>query len=417
MASSTKPAYWLQGISTAEVRTAPHDMVVVDRDIGPGGGTVSAAEVTAMKGADGARKVIGYMSTGEAEDYRSYWQSGWSAAKPSWLGPQNPDWDGNFYVKFWDAGWRDVLFGEPGDYLDSLVAAGFGGVWLDVVDVYQNDWILRQNPNAAADMASLVRDISAYAKALNPGFRIYVNIGGAEDLLADAGFLAAIDGVYKEELYYAGGARNSATEVAYSSRLLDRAVAAGKDVGLIEYIEAEGQVADAAARAAQKGYGLYVADPNAELATLDQHGTAGADRLAGGAGNNRLLGLAGNDTLLGGAGADRLLGGTGNDWLDGGTGNDRLLGGAGRDTLLGGAGNDVLAGGAEADLFVLQRNQGADRITDFVPGLDKLKLVGMAAADVTVTSTAAGVQLGFAGGGSVLLAGVGALGTGDLLFQ
>lgn len=110
-------------------------------------------------------------------------------------------------------------------------------------------------------------------------------------------------------------------------------------------------------------------------------GQRGNDRVAGDMGNDILKGGIGNDTLLGGGGRDqlngegghdRLLGHKGNDRLLGGLGNDSLLGGQGQDTLIGGPGSDVLTGGAGADHFVFQGNTGADRITDFTPGQDRL---------------------------------------------
>jgi len=39
----------------------------------------------------GNRLVISYMSIGEAEDYRFYWQQDWQANKPSWMDKENPD--------------------------------------------------------------------------------------------------------------------------------------------------------------------------------------------------------------------------------------------------------------------------------------------------------------------------------------
>lgn len=118
-------------------------------------------------------------------------------------------------------------------------------------------------------------------------------------------------------------------------------------------------------------------------------GGAGADRLLGGAGRDQLSGGAGGDRLFGGGGADQLRGGGQNDRLQGGAqadklwgqgGQDRLWGGAGKDQLIGGAGRDVLTGGAGADVFVFAPAHGSDRIRDFTPGLDQIRLQGEAGA-------------------------------------
>jgi len=99
---------------------------------------------------------------------------------------------------------------------------------------------------------------------------------------------------------------------------------------------------------------------------------AGDDRLTGNTGSNRLAAHGGNDSLFGDAGNDTLLGGDGNDWLDGGSGNDRIEAGDGNDTLLGGIGRDTLLGSANADIFVFRTGAGADVISDFTPGLDRV---------------------------------------------
>ena len=54
----------------------------------------------------GARIVLAYLSIGEAEDYRSYWQRDWSVSPPAWLGAENPDWPGNYAVNYWDEAGR-----------------------------------------------------------------------------------------------------------------------------------------------------------------------------------------------------------------------------------------------------------------------------------------------------------------------
>ncbi|GAB4470199.1 MAG: hypothetical protein OHK0037_28770 [Elainellaceae cyanobacterium] len=56
-------------------------------------------------------------------------------------------------------------------------------------------------------------------------------------------------------------------------------------------------------------------------------------------------------------------------------GNDAIIGGAGDDTLVGGAGDDLLTGGPGRDTFHLNApGQGIDQITDFTPGVDRLRI-------------------------------------------
>ena len=105
-------------------------------------------------------------------------------------------------------------------------------------------------------------------------------------------------------------------------------------------------------------------------------GSSHDDTLAGDLRNNTLKGRDGDDTLYGGpdGGDDRMYGENGNDSIFGGIGNDTVHGGIGNDTIYGGAGDDVLSGGADDDTFVFAPGGGADTITDFGNGDDKLDL-------------------------------------------
>jgi Ca2+-binding RTX toxin-like protein len=107
-------------------------------------------------------------------------------------------------------------------------------------------------------------------------------------------------------------------------------------------------------------------------------GQGGNDLIFGGGGRDTLNGDAGADTLNGDAERDTLNGGADDDFLFGGADADRLNGGTGNDQLFGGAGLDDLTGGTGADLFVLDRATGtsADRVRDFVSGIDDLAVRG-----------------------------------------
>ncbi|MFK5973518.1 MAG: endo alpha-1,4 polygalactosaminidase [Flavobacteriaceae bacterium] len=77
------------------------------------------------------------MSIGEAEDYRYYWQSEWNTNKPDWLEVVNPDWPGNFKVKYWNTEWKALILGDKNAYLDKIIAADFDGVYLDIIDAFE----------------------------------------------------------------------------------------------------------------------------------------------------------------------------------------------------------------------------------------------------------------------------------------
>jgi len=87
----------------------------------------------------GQRLVFCYMSIGEAENYRYYWQNDWNKKKtrPDWLFPENPDWPGNYKVKYWDPAWQDILFGNDSSYTKKIMDAGFDGIYLDIIDAFE----------------------------------------------------------------------------------------------------------------------------------------------------------------------------------------------------------------------------------------------------------------------------------------
>lgn len=83
------------------------------------------------------RPVLAYLSIGEAENYRSYWEPAWKPGKPDWLLPENPEWPGNFPVRYWDPTWRSILFNRKNGMISAILRAGFDGVLLDTVDSYR----------------------------------------------------------------------------------------------------------------------------------------------------------------------------------------------------------------------------------------------------------------------------------------
>ena len=99
----------------------------------------TAAEVAQLrtKANGGKRLVICYMSIGEAEDYRYYWQNGWANNKPDWIAAENPDWPGNYKVKYWNEEWQGLIYKNRDSYLSKITNAGFDGVYLDIIDAFE----------------------------------------------------------------------------------------------------------------------------------------------------------------------------------------------------------------------------------------------------------------------------------------
>jgi cysteinyl-tRNA synthetase len=99
----------------------------------------TSAEINALKkkANGGKRLVISYMSIGEAENNRYYWQKSWKPGNPVWLDAENPQWKGNFKVKYWNKDWQKIIYGNDSSYLKKILSAGFDGVYLDIIDGFQ----------------------------------------------------------------------------------------------------------------------------------------------------------------------------------------------------------------------------------------------------------------------------------------
>jgi cysteinyl-tRNA synthetase len=269
--------YQLQRANPERVAASPFDLVVVDYSHnGTESGRFSRAEVERMrKRPDGGRRVVlAYLSIGEAEDYRYYWNDAWietvsvvddpavagrsprslpaevtvdrgavslkavrlaKLSAPAWLGRENERWPGNFLVRYWDPAWQAIVFGAGDSYLTRIIEAGFDGVFLDRIDTFQT--VAAERPEARQEMVRFVIDLARRARASRPGFLVVPQNG--EQLLADPAYLGVIDAVAKEDLIYgeeADGRRNPVSVVSRSMRWLAPAVNRGVLVLVVEYI-------------------------------------------------------------------------------------------------------------------------------------------------------------------------------------
>ena len=122
----------------AAIKATNYDLLIMDLFFNDNT-EFSAEEINALKekANGGSRFVISYMSIGEAEDYRYYWQPDWQTDKPSWLEGENPDWPGNYKVKYWEKDWQKIIFGNESSYLKKILDADFDGVYLDIIDAYE----------------------------------------------------------------------------------------------------------------------------------------------------------------------------------------------------------------------------------------------------------------------------------------
>jgi cysteinyl-tRNA synthetase len=235
----------------------------------------TAADLAAIRAGRAGRKMIAYLSIGEAEDYRAYWQSSWRTNAPAWLLAQNPEWKGNYRVKYWQAGWQKIILAD----VDKIMAAGFDGVYLDIVDGFEtfeqdgkNFVDDRVNPETKQsyrrDMVDWVKAVAARARKTNPAALVIPQNG--TQLLARADFLGTVDAVGVEDLFTNGDKLQKAADTKYILDFLSLLAAAHKPVLDIEYAQRTELRLQAKAQAARHGLICLVTDR--ELKTLGESG-------------------------------------------------------------------------------------------------------------------------------------------------
>lgn len=114
-----------------------YDLLVMDLFLGEEAFTSEEIQQLKQKANGGKRLVICYMSIGEAENYRYYWNPAWRTQKPDWLERANPQWPGNYKVRYWNPDWQSIICGPGDSYLNRILAVGFDGVYLDIVDAFE----------------------------------------------------------------------------------------------------------------------------------------------------------------------------------------------------------------------------------------------------------------------------------------
>lgn len=270
--------YQLQKVNPRDVEASPFDLMVIDysKD-GSDAQAFTPGDIARMKmKPDGSRRhVLAYMSIGEAESYRYYWDPAWNTQKPSWLLDENPDWKENFSVCYWDAGWQREFCGNPTAYLDKIIAAGFDGVYLDKCDVFEdlqvrNKKVAQSRPDLEGDMVSFIARLSHYAKTRKPPFTIVMQ--NAEVLLEHEHLREVIDGVAKESLLYgltSAERLNPKDEITFSKRALELAQAAGRTVFVVEYLNDAAKIRSAMETLDGYGFISTVSPKNKNLNQLN----------------------------------------------------------------------------------------------------------------------------------------------------
>jgi len=170
--------------SLKKIQNSEKDLWVID----PDSFTSSMVRTLRKK----PKKIIAYLSLGEAEGYRDYFKS----LPQDLLIEENPQWKDNFTVKFWDERWKKVVQ----ESLQRIQKKGFDGVFLDVIDAFDR---FPDKETKARAMGELIEMVAQEARKTDPGFLVIMQNGlHIRRLLSDPQtLLASISAVNAENVY------------------------------------------------------------------------------------------------------------------------------------------------------------------------------------------------------------------------
>jgi len=246
---------------------------------------------------------LAYISIGEAESYRFYWNKNWvdkedsnqlTPTAPKWLGQTNPDWEGNFKVRYWDADWRDNFI-KP--YLDKIIEQGFRGVYLDIIDgfeywsdseIYDGNMEIRMandpiddEEDAAQRMIEFVQWIAQYCRKHSPlgqEFLIFPQNGERILLYDDDGsYLETVSGIGVESTWYSGKDKLARRIVMERLHFLEKFREKGKQVLSIDYVDTGDhksksnlkRIKTYVSQCRAQGFSCYVGRTDAELNSIN----------------------------------------------------------------------------------------------------------------------------------------------------
>ncbi len=209
---------WLDEQSTIdELDNTQYDMLVVE----PGFNfTTDQYDVNYLvsslkqKSNGDERILLAYIDIGQAEDYRTYWESTWVAptettiGSPDFLLTIDPDgWSGNYPVAYWNTEWQNIWLGTNG-IIEQIANLGFDGVYMDWVEAYDDDKVrevaVTESRNPENEMMLFIERIGDLGKSINPDFLV---VPQNAPYLLDANptfYTSLIDALATEDTWYYG---------------------------------------------------------------------------------------------------------------------------------------------------------------------------------------------------------------------
>lgn len=270
-------AYQLQNYSSNsldQIKNSKFSLVVIDlsnNDIN-GDGIMnefwSNNQVKSVK--DSGKYVLAYFEIGAIEDFRPEY-SGISQNLLLW---ELDDWEGEFYVKYWEEEWWTIVKGR----VDQAILAGFDGAYLDMVVSYEHlaeEGYGTYEENAVL-MVDLIVRISNYAKSKNSNFKIVpqnspelitIPVWGS---VIRTVYSNAIDGIGMEEMYVLAMNKSCTAgwcqdNIDYATEVLNQ----GKIVLSIDYSNRINMIYDVYKKSRAAGFIPYVSILNLDALTIN----------------------------------------------------------------------------------------------------------------------------------------------------
>ncbi len=164
-----------------------------------------------LHGADHPKLVIAYIDIGQAEDWRVYFQDGWTVGDPEWIVGEDPDgWEGNLPVAYWHDDWHDIWLGAGG-LLEQIINVGFDGIYLDWVEAYSDESVVEaaesEGVEPQQEMLWWVEDLARFGRERNPNFLVISQ--NAAELAALDDFATIVDAIAQEQTWFDGSAENT----------------------------------------------------------------------------------------------------------------------------------------------------------------------------------------------------------------
>lgn len=217
------------------------DLLVIDPD------SYSQKEVQQIKAA--GIKVIAYLSVGEAESYRTFFSE---VERASLIISENPNWPGNFPVKYWKKAWEKMLK----VYAKQIMSKGFDGLFFDVVDGWEALETKELKQTRYRQMVDLLTKLCDFARSIEPQALMIVQ--NSHRLVFSESLDKRIDGINQEGLYKSWLHAEIAPDWQQSKiKELKQLRRLGKFVTLLEYTREKYEMLIIKIKASRHGFVPY----------------------------------------------------------------------------------------------------------------------------------------------------------------